>query len=73
MNPNTIETPELLTTAGLAQLMKVSLRTVQRLAKEADFPRPLRIRGCVRWDKAEVTAYLESLKTKASKPSSTID
>ena len=73
MNPNTIETPELLTTAGLAQLMKVSLRTVQRLAKDADFPRPLRIRGCVRWDKAEVTAYLESLKTKDSKPSSTID
>ena len=73
MNPNTIETPELLTTAGLAQLMKVSLRTVQRLAKDADFPRPLRIRGCVRWDKAEVTAYLESLKTKASKPLSTID
>ena len=67
MNGNTVGTPELLTTAGLARPMKVSLRTVQRLAKDADFPRPLRIRGCVRWDKGELAAYLESLKVTATK------
>ena len=65
MRTNTLVNAELLTTAGLAQLMAVSLRTAQRLAKDAEFPRPLRIRGCVRWDKAEVMAYLETRKTKA--------
>lgn len=61
--------PELLSTAGLAQLMQVSLRTVQRLAKTAEFPRSVRIRGCVRWSKVEVLNYLKSLKAEAAKQS----
>lgn len=65
--------PELLSTAGLAQLMQVSLRTVQRLAKTAEFPRPVRIRGCVRWSKDEVLNYLASLKVTAAKTINTND
>jgi predicted DNA-binding transcriptional regulator AlpA len=48
---------ELLTDGGLAELLRVSVRSVQRLAKRSDFPRPLRVGRCRRWPKAEVLAF----------------
>jgi len=60
MKTETVETIEYLNLAGMANMFQVSQRTAARLVKEADFPPPIRIRGCVRWSRSEVLAYLRS-------------
>ena len=51
-----------LTDAGLADLLHVSVRTVQRRIKDAGFPQPLQLGRCRRWDRGDVLAYLRSRK-----------
>ena len=57
--------PELLADSGLAELLRVSVRTVQRLAKRADFPRPIMVGRYRRWPKDEVLNYLRNGKCGA--------
>jgi predicted DNA-binding transcriptional regulator AlpA len=64
-NDNAVDA-ELLTATDGAKMLSISLRTFQRLAKEDDFPRALRLGGCVRWEKLGLALYIESLKDKAS-------
>ena len=56
--PHAITEPEYLTQGGLAQMLQVSVRTVQRITKRPNFPRPICIGRCFRWSKAEVEEYL---------------
>jgi predicted DNA-binding transcriptional regulator AlpA len=53
-----ITEPEYLTQGGLAQMLQVSVRTVQRKSKQPGFPRPICIGRCYRWSKAEVEDFL---------------
>ena len=57
MTAQHIEEPELITDEDVAELMKVSIRTVRRLAKRSDFPRPLQIGRIRRWDKQAVCDF----------------
>ena len=53
---------EYLTQGGLAELFRVSVRTMQRLARERGFPRPLRFGRSYRWRKAEVEEFLRKTR-----------
>ena len=53
----TLSTCEILTDGGLAELLRVSTRTILRYSKLPDFPRPLWVGRCRRWPKEEVLAY----------------
>lgn len=57
-----------LTDAGIADLFHVSVRTLQRWVKDSDFPKPLQLGRCRRWDRADVVAYLRR-RAAAAKPS----
>ena len=48
---------ELITVEDVAELMKVPVRAVRRLAKRSDFPRPLQIGRIRRWDKQAVCDF----------------
>ena len=63
MSPVVAE-PEYLTQSGLAELLQVSVRTVQRLSKQAGFPEPISIRNCYRWSRAEVVNFLQTSDRK---------
>ena len=52
-----INEPELLSDAGLAALLKVSLQTVRRFGKDPNFPQPLQVGRFRRWDKQAVLNY----------------
>lgn len=54
----TIPAHELLTDAGLGELLRVSGRTIQRMAQRPGFPRPLYVGRCRRWNTAEILDYL---------------
>ena len=54
MTAQPTEKLELITDEDVAELMKVPVRTVRRLAKRPDFPRPLQIGRIRRWDKQAV-------------------
>ena len=56
---------EYLTQGGLAELFRVSVRTMQRLARERGFPRPLRFGRSYRWRKAEVEEFLRKTREVA--------
>jgi predicted DNA-binding transcriptional regulator AlpA len=55
----TITEPEYLSQSGLAQMLQLSVRTVQRITKRPDFPRPIRFGRCYRWFRAEVEEFLQ--------------
>jgi predicted DNA-binding transcriptional regulator AlpA len=55
--------PAFVTDAGLADLLHVSVRTLQRWVKEPDFPAPLQLGRCRRWDRDDVLTYLRSRTT----------
>jgi predicted DNA-binding transcriptional regulator AlpA len=57
MTAQLTEELELITDEDVAELMKVSIRTVRRLAKRTDFPRPLQIGRIRRWDKQAVCDF----------------
>jgi excisionase family DNA binding protein len=54
---------DFLTDAGLADLLHVSVRTLQRWVKDPGFPKPLQLGRCRRWDRDDVLAYLHRRKT----------
>ena len=66
MSSQFTETPVLLDINAITELLRLSNRTARRLVNEPGFPRRVRIRACVRWDRDEVLAYLESLKDDAT-------
>ena len=49
---------KLLADGALADMLGVSVRTVERLAKKPGFPRPLKVGRCRRWARDEVLAFL---------------
>ena len=57
MTGQVINEPELLSDAELAALLKVSLPTVRRYAKDPNFPRPMQVGRFRRWDKQAVLNY----------------
>ena len=50
------------TDAGLAEMLQVSVRTLQRRVKDAGFPKPVQFGRCRRWDQAEIVEYLRHQK-----------
>jgi predicted DNA-binding transcriptional regulator AlpA len=65
MDSPVIETAVLLDIRGISQLARISDKTARRLARHTNFPQPLRIRGCVRWWRHEILAYLRDLSEQA--------
>ena len=59
--------PEFLTASGLAELFRVSVRTIQRIVKQPNFPEPVRVGKCSRWPKAEVLVFLRGRECAAEK------
>jgi prophage regulatory protein len=55
---STIEN-QLMTVEDLAKLLRVSVRTVWRLRRNASVPRPVKIGGGVRWRISDVRAWIE--------------
>ena len=56
--------PSLMTLRELASYLRLSPRTVQRMAAENELPPPVRItRGRPRWRRADVDAWLDSRET----------
>lgn len=58
---------EFLTDAGLAELLHVSVRTLQRRVKDDGFPKPVQFGRCRRWDQADVVDYLRQ-RSASMKP-----
>ena len=57
-------TAELFTVGEVAQVLNVCVRTVWTLAKRE--LRPVRVRGCTRWRRQDVAAYISQLAQKQS-------
>jgi predicted DNA-binding transcriptional regulator AlpA len=51
--------PELLTVEELAQILKVSVRTIWRRRKGADIPAPVKIAGAVRWRSGDIRRWID--------------
>lgn len=51
--------PRLLTTRQLADYLAVSPGTVRRMAARGELPKPLRLAGLVRWDRAGIDRLLD--------------
>jgi predicted DNA-binding transcriptional regulator AlpA len=56
--PHTIPDHKLLTDAGLGEMLRVSGRTIQRMAHRPGFPRPMYVGRCRRWNTSEILDYL---------------
>jgi predicted DNA-binding transcriptional regulator AlpA len=57
MSTTTLDNVTLLSDSGLAEMLGVSVRTIDRLNKRPGFPRPLKIGRCRRWARDEVLAF----------------
>ena len=57
MKPEMTNESEFLTEGDLAALLKVSVRTIQRMVRQPCFPAPIRIGRCRRWSKVKVLEY----------------
>jgi predicted DNA-binding transcriptional regulator AlpA len=55
----------LLTTRDLGRLLKVDRRTINRLVKRGQLPRPLKPGGSNRWRPEDITAALDRLGDRA--------
>lgn len=55
--------PELLTAREVAQVLRISERSVWRLCSEKKIPSPLHVGGAARWMKADIERWFE-LATK---------
>jgi excisionase family DNA binding protein len=60
-HPPSLISPELLKVAQVADLLGVSRRTVWNLRDEGTLL-PVKIRGCVRWRRADVARYINQLE-----------
>ena len=54
--------PQLLKLDQVADALGVCARTVRRLVEKPNFPRPLRVGHAVRFDAADIAAYIERQK-----------
>jgi len=54
----------LITASDVAELLQVSKPMVYRLMNMQGFPKPIKLGVSVRWDMAEVTAWIEAQKEK---------
>lgn len=59
--------PELLTADQAGQLLGVSARTIWALAKDGTL-RPVRVRSCTRWRRADVLGYVDGLSQVPPEP-----
>jgi excisionase family DNA binding protein len=50
---------EFLTDAGLAEFLRVSVRSVERMNTRGDLPAPVAVGRSRRWNKAAVLQYLQ--------------
>lgn len=50
----------LMNVSEVAEQLKVSGRTVYRLADAGLMPRPVRLGGAVRWDRVEIDRWIDS-------------
>lgn len=57
--------PTLLTIDDVADTLKVSPRTLDRMLKDDEFPRPLRIGSQRRWAPGALEAYLKRLANES--------
>jgi predicted DNA-binding transcriptional regulator AlpA len=58
MTVQVIDSDDLLTDAGVAEMCRVSIRTIQRLVAAGDFSRPVYIGRCRRWRRSAVLEHL---------------
>lgn len=56
--------PELLTAREVAQVMRISERSVWRLVSEKKLPAPLHVGGGARWPKSELEAWIQHAAEK---------
>lgn len=54
----------LITANDIAELLSATRPWVYKLMQEHDFPKPIRIGTGVRWESAEVQAWIEAQKAK---------
>lgn len=54
----------LITASDVAELLQVSKPMVYRLMNTQGFPRPIKLGVSVRWDSAEIDAWVEDQKAK---------
>ncbi len=62
------EVSRLLTLNQVAAYFSVCRRTIERDIAEGNFPRPLLIRGSLRFDRADIEAHIAKLKAEAASP-----
>jgi prophage regulatory protein len=55
-----VESPILLSAAGVARLLGLSSRTVARMNSSGGLPRPLRLGRSVRWRHQEIEAWIKA-------------
>lgn len=48
----------------LGEVLKLSVTTIRKLVREGKLPEPMRVGGSIRWNVADIEAYLDSLRTK---------
>ena len=60
MDPPSTDRDEYLTAAGLAELLQLSVRSIDRMLASGDLPQPLRLGGSRRWSRAEVMEHLRN-------------
>jgi predicted DNA-binding transcriptional regulator AlpA len=52
--------PPLLAVEDVGRLLSVSTRTVWRLRSEGKLPKPVKLRGTVRWNAAEIRRWIDA-------------
>lgn len=63
----TVTVPRLIDAAQIAELMRVSPRHFQRLVHDGEFPRPILIGNCARWEAKAYAAHIRRLREETSK------
>ena len=53
---------ELWTAEEISSLLRVSKSGVYNLVREQKFPEPIRIGKCMRWDQADILAWIDMQK-----------
>lgn len=53
-----VDSPLILTIGEVAELLKISVRSVNRLDSARWMPMPIRILGCKRWRRLEIEAWV---------------
>ncbi|MGO2958631.1 MAG: helix-turn-helix transcriptional regulator [Acetobacter sp.] len=65
IEPTAQALPQLLSIKEVSAMLGVTERTVYRLCDEEGFPSKYKLSvRCIRWDKAEVTAWLDTRRTQ---------